>query len=62
MLENWKTYKLGEVAELRKKTVRPKNFDGEKYIGLEHIGQGDFLLNGIGKASDVTSNKFRFRE
>ncbi len=61
MPENWKTYKLGEVATLRKKTVRPKDFNGEKYIGLEHIGQGDFLLNGIGIASDVTSNKFKFK-
>ena len=61
MPENWKTYKLGEVAALRKQTVRPKDFNGEKYIGLEHIGQGDFLLNGIGIASDVTSNKFRFK-
>ena len=61
MPENWKTYKLGEVAALRKKTLRPKDFNGEKYIGLEHIGQGDFLLNGIGIASDVTSNKFKFK-
>ena len=60
MPENWKIYKLGEVAALRKKTVRPKNFNGEKYIGLE-LGQGDFLLNGIGIASDVTSNKFKFK-
>ena len=61
MPENWKTYKLGKVAALRKQTVRPKDFNGEKYIGLEHIGQGDFLLNGIGLASDVTSNKFKFK-
>ena len=60
MPENWKTYKLGEISTLRKQTVRPKDFNGEKYIGLEHIGQGDFFLNGIGKASDVTSNKFKF--
>ncbi|TDN83510.1 type I restriction enzyme S subunit [Salegentibacter sp. 24] len=61
MPENWKTYKLGEIATLRKQTVRPKDFNGEKYIGLEHIGQGDFLLNGIGISSDVTSNKFKFK-
>ncbi len=61
MPEIWKTYKLGKIAGLKKKTVRPKDFNGEKYIGLEHIGQGDFLLNGTGVASDVTSNKFRFK-
>ena len=61
MQENWKKYKLGKIAGLRKQTVRPKDFNGEKYIGLEHIGQGDFLLNGIGISSDVTSNKFKFK-
>lgn len=60
MPKNWKTYKLGEFAQLRKEGIRPSEFNGEKYIGLEHIGQGNFLLDGIGKASDVTSNKSKF--
>ena len=62
MPNNWKIYKLKDVAELKKRTVQPKDFNDENYIGLEHIGQGDFLLNGLGKASDVTSNKFRFKK
>jgi type I restriction enzyme S subunit len=60
MPKNWKTYKLAELAQLRKEGIKPSEFNGEKYIGLEHIGQGNFLLDAIGKASDVTSNKSKF--
>lgn len=62
MPQNWKTYKLGELAKLRKKNLKPSEFSDEKYIGLEHIGQGNFLLNGIGNASDATSNKSIFKK
>jgi type I restriction enzyme S subunit len=61
MPNNWKTYKLGEIAKLRKKNITPKDFDNQNYIGLEHIGQGTFLLDGIGTASDATSNKSLFK-
>ena len=57
---DWKKYQFGEIARLRKETIKPEEFNGEKYIGLEHIGQGDFLLTGIGKASDAASNKSKF--
>ncbi len=60
MPQNWKTYKLGELAKLRKSNIKPSEFNGEKYIGLEHIGQSDFLLNGIGEAGDAKSNKSKF--
>jgi type I restriction enzyme S subunit len=62
MPNNWKTYKLGDIAQLKKEAIKPIDFNGEDYIGLEHIGQGDFLLNGIGKASDAKSNKLKFIE
>lgn len=61
MPNNWKTYKLGDIARLRKKNITPKDFDNQHYIGLEHIGQGTFLLDGIGTASDATSNKSVFK-
>ena len=61
MPNNWKTYKLGEIAKLRKKNISPKDFNNEKYIGLEHIGQGSFLLDGLGIASDANSNKSIFK-
>lgn len=57
MPKDWKRYKLGDVLELKKKTIPPKQFNGEAYIGLEHIGQGNFLLEGVGNALDVTSSK-----
>lgn len=60
MSNNWKTYKLEEIAKLRKKNISPKDFNDEKYIGLEHIGQGSFLLDGLGIASDANSNKSIF--
>lgn len=60
MPQNWKTYKLGEVIELKKNSIRPDQFNGQPYLGLEHITQGTFLLDGIGNSSDVTSNKYRF--
>jgi type I restriction enzyme S subunit len=62
MPKNWKTYKLGDIAKLRKAGIKPSEFNGEKYIGLEHIGQGNFHLDGTGKASDVKSNKSKFVE
>ncbi|MFD0931144.1 restriction endonuclease subunit S [Psychroflexus salinarum] len=62
MSKKWKTYKLGDIAKLRKEGIKPSEFNSEKYIGLEHIGQGNFLLDSIGDASDVTSNKSKFWE
>lgn len=60
MPQNWKTYKLGEVVNLRKESIRPDQFNGENYIGLEHITQGTFLLDGLGNSGDVESNKYKF--
>jgi len=60
MPENWKTYKLSQLATLRKQNIMPKDFYNQHYIGLEHIGQGNFLLEGLGKATDATSNKSVF--
>jgi len=60
MPENWKTYILGDICELRKDSISSKKFNNEAYLGLEHIGQGTFLLEGIGNASDVSSNKYQF--
>jgi type I restriction enzyme S subunit len=56
---NWKKYKLGEFAELRKEQIIP-NGKEQPYIGLEHIEQQSLRLNGIGSSNDVISNKFKF--
>ena len=57
----WKEYKFGEITEPIKETYCPNSIDDLFYIGLEHIEQETLRLNGIGKSSDVTSNKFKFR-
>ena len=58
-MSEWKTYKLGDFAELRKKQIAP-NGEEQPYIGLEHIEQQSLRLNGIGNSTDVISNKFKF--
>jgi len=60
MSSNWKKYKLGDISYLRRDNISPLKFNGENYIGLEHIGQGTFLLDGLGSAEEVTSNKSVF--
>ncbi|MCX7998203.1 MAG: restriction endonuclease subunit S [Leptospiraceae bacterium] len=57
--KGWKTYKLGEIAEIRKETVSPNEID-QPYIGLEHIEQQTLRLIGIGNSKDVISKKFKF--
>lgn len=58
-MSEWKTYKFGEFAELRKEQVKP-NGEEQPYIGLEHIEQQRLRLNGIGSSENVISNKFKF--
>lgn len=55
----WKKYKLGDIAELRKEQIKP-NGKEQIYIGLEHIEQQTLRLNGVGSSNDVISNKFKF--
>src|SRR5690554_6449938 len=62
MPNNWKTYKLSDLFKLRKNSLKPKDFKNQKYIGLEHISQEAFMLNGIGNAKDVSSNKYSFEK
>ncbi len=45
-MSEWKTYKLGEIAELRKEQIIPNGIE-QPYIGLEHIEQQSLRLNGI---------------
>ena len=58
--EGWKMRKMGEVAILFKLVWKPGNQDF-KYIGLEHINQGDLTINGYGFSSKLESNKFYFK-
>ncbi|MFZ5948052.1 MAG: restriction endonuclease subunit S [Stygiobacter sp.] len=56
----WKECKLADITEPHKDTYIPNGKDHLNYIGLEHIEQESLRLNGIGKSSDVKSNKFLF--
>jgi len=59
--EGWKWVKLGEMAEIIKKTYLPNNKENLKYIGLEHIEEGKLRLNSIGISSEVKSTKYLFK-
>lgn len=58
-MNEWKTYKFGDLADLRKEQVNSNGAE-QLYIGLEHIEQQTLRLNGIGSSNDVISNKFKF--
>ena len=60
-MSEWKEYKLIDITEPIKDTYIPNGSENLCYIGLEHIEQGTLRLNGIGKSTDVTSNKFLFK-
>ncbi len=61
-MSEWKEYSLEEITEPIKETYIPTGNDSLSYIGLEHIEQESLRLNGIGKSTDVTSNKFKFKQ
>lgn len=60
MPEGWKMTTLDEAAILSKLPWKPGDRDF-KYIGLEHINQGDLTINGYGLSSKLESNKFYFK-
>lgn len=58
----WVNKSFGECAELIKDIVQPRDTLGARYIGLEHISQGQLSLLGFGKSEDVISAKLKFRK
>ncbi len=59
---NGETITFGEVANMIRQTVQPKDTLGMPYIGLEHIEEGTLRLNSYGQVEDVMSAKFRFSQ
>ena len=59
-MSEWKEYKLGEIAELRREKFTPNKVTSFPYIGLEHIEPRSLRLNGIGISDDVSSQKSVF--
>ena len=51
--EEWKLEKLGNICKIRKSD----NILSDLYIGLEHIGQGNNLIENTGNVNEFTSTK-----
>lgn len=60
--EEWEIKEIGDTCQLVKNIFTPSSKDNFHYIGLEHIEQGTLKLNGVGKSSEIESNKFFFKK
>ena len=56
--EEWKLERLGNVCKIRKSS----SISSDLYIGLEHIGQGNNLVESTGNVSEFTSTKNTFSQ
>ncbi len=59
-MSEWKEYKLGDIAKLRREGFMPEEQITLPYIGLEHIESEALQLIGIGSSNDVSSQKSKF--
>lgn len=60
--DNLKSISFSELVELRKEKSKPKEDNDEKYIALEHLGQGTGSLLDIGHSSDTKSINSVFKK
>ncbi len=60
-MSTWKEHKFSEIVEIIKDGYQPDGVTVLNYIGLDNIEQETLRLNSIGKSTDVTSNKFKFK-
>ncbi|MGR6036451.1 MAG: restriction endonuclease subunit S [Candidatus Nitrosoglobus sp.] len=60
-MSGWRELKLSDFIELCKDQFKPDQNADFNYIGLEHIEQEKLRLNSIGHSSEITSNKFLFK-
>ncbi len=58
--ESWEAVQLKEIAKLRRESVKPRDSQGLKFVGLEHIDSGESMLKRWGDASEMKSAKNRF--
>ncbi|MGP5691782.1 restriction endonuclease subunit S [Corynebacterium variabile] len=60
--EGWKWVKLGEVADIIRKSLKPENMNGEEpYLGLDCIAPGGRIIRWTTTSvEEVISNKFTF--
>lgn len=61
--KGWKIGEVGDIATNYVNIIHPPNVSPSTlYVGLEHITRKSLAMIDYGVATDVTSNKFRFRE
>jgi len=60
--DNVKIFNFSELVDLRKQKLKPTESSEEKYIALEHLGQGTGILLNIGHSSDTKSINSVFKK
>jgi type I restriction enzyme S subunit len=61
--EGWSKNTLGDIVLEMRRQLDPSDVEPDSpYVGLEHIPRKSIALANWGKASDVTSSKFRFEK
>ncbi len=58
--ESWEVVQLGDIANLRRENIKPKDSQNLNFVGLEHIDSGESILKRWGNASDTKSAKKHF--
>lgn len=58
--ESWEVVQLGDIANLRRENIKPKDSQNLNFVGLEHIDSGESILKRWGNASDTKSAKNHF--
>ena len=60
--KNLKIVKFSQLVKIGKDKISPKEVQNQRYIGLEHIGQGSGLLLGFGNSAETQSLKAIFKK
>ena len=61
--DDWEVVTLEYFANNPRKSIKPSQIKKDaKYIGLEHIERKNISLMKLGKAEEVASNKYEFKE
>ncbi|MBU0721942.1 restriction endonuclease subunit S [Patescibacteria group bacterium] len=60
--KNLKIVKFSQLVKMGKDKISPKEVENQRYIGLEHIGQGSGLLLGSGNSEETQSIKTIFKK
>lgn len=62
-IDGWEVGKLGDIAENIRRSVQPSEIEPDTpYIGLEHMPRKSIALSEWDTASNVMSNKYKFKK